>query len=127
MLSLGLIPPGLLSLELERCCFLLQKGVAPFAKPRLGNEVVGEASDDFCPFFDTDFVNAERDKSNTVIGIYIIRPEDAEVSDPPSDVGLIIEGVKVLQNLGDVTKACALLLGIIYSLNHSYIRPEEHF
>ncbi len=58
--------------------------------------------------------------ANTVIGIYIIRPEDAEACDPPSDVGLIVEGVKVLQNLGDVTKACALLLGVIYSLNLSY-------
>lgn len=58
--------------------------------------------------------------ANTVIGIYIIRPEDAETCDPPSDVGLIVEGVKVLQNLGDVTKAYAFLLGVIYSLNLSY-------
>lgn len=58
--------------------------------------------------------------ANTIIGIYIIRPEDAEVSEPPSDVGIVVEGVKVLKELGDVTKACALLLGVIYSLNLSY-------
>lgn len=58
--------------------------------------------------------------ANTVIGIYIVRPEDAEACDPPSDVGLMVEAVKVLQNLGDVTKACALFLGVIYSLNLSY-------
>ncbi|KAL1246711.1 hypothetical protein QQF64_034357 [Cirrhinus molitorella] len=29
---------------------------------------------------------------------------------PSSDAGLIVEGVKVLQNLDDVTKACDLLL-----------------
>lgn len=40
--------------------------------------------------------------------------------EPPSDVGIVVEGVKVLQELGDVTKACALLLGVIYSLNLSY-------
>ncbi|GAA6075181.1 sterile alpha motif domain-containing protein 3-like [Tachysurus ichikawai] len=58
--------------------------------------------------------------ASTVIGIYIIRPENAEVCDPPSEVGLIVEGVKVLQNLGDVAKVCALLLGVIYNLNLSY-------
>ncbi|CAM4276629.1 unnamed protein product [Leuciscus chuanchicus] len=71
-------------------------------------------------YADTDFENSERDMANTVIGIYIIRPEDAEACDPPSDVGLIVEGVTVLQNIGDVTKACALLLGVIYCLNLSY-------
>lgn len=40
--------------------------------------------------------------------------------DLPLDVRLIVEGVKVLKNLGDVTKACALLLGVIYSLTLSY-------
>ncbi|KAL0151570.1 hypothetical protein M9458_053126, partial [Cirrhinus mrigala] len=69
---------------------------------------------------DADFENSERDMAKTVIGIYVIKPEDAEACDPPLDVGLIVEGVKVLQNLGDVTKACALLLGVIYSLNLSY-------
>ncbi|KAK3523300.1 hypothetical protein QTP86_029525 [Hemibagrus guttatus] len=71
----------------------------------------------FCALYDTDFVDAERDVANTVIRIYNIRHEGAELCDPPSHVGLIVEGVKVL---GDVTKACALLLGVIYSLNVSY-------
>ncbi|KAI5096429.1 sterile alpha motif domain-containing protein 3-like, partial [Silurus meridionalis] len=64
--------------------------------------------------------NAERDMASTVIGIYIIRSKDADISDPPLDVGVIVEGVKVLHDLGDFTKACALLLGVIYSLNLSY-------
>ncbi|RXN32635.1 sterile alpha motif domain-containing 3-like protein [Labeo rohita] len=59
-------------------------------------------------------------------GIYIIRPEDAETCDPPSEVVLIVEGVKVLQNLGDVTKACALPLAVIYSLNLSYPLDLKH-
>lgn len=60
-----------------------------------------------------------RDMANTIVGIYIIRPEDAEVCEPPSDVGIVV-GVKVLQELENVTKDCALLLGVIYSLNLSY-------
>ncbi|KAI5613039.1 sterile alpha motif domain-containing protein 3-like, partial [Silurus asotus] len=59
------------------------------------------------------------DMASTVIAIFIIRSKDADVSDPPLDVGVIVEGVKVLHNLGDVTKPCALLLGVIYSLNLS--------
>lgn len=48
---MDLVPLGFLSLELEHCCFLLQVDVALFAKPCLGDEVVGEATDDLGPFF----------------------------------------------------------------------------
>ncbi|KAL1270492.1 hypothetical protein QQF64_029508 [Cirrhinus molitorella] len=72
-------------------------------------------------YADTDFDHSKRDMANTATEIYIIRPEDVEAFHPPSDFGLIVEGVNVLQNLGHrVTKACALLLGVIYSLNLSY-------
>ena len=55
-----------------------------------------------------------------VLGIYIIRNEGAELTDPPEDIGIIIEGVEVLGDLGDVATGCAVLLGLIYSLNLSY-------
>lgn len=56
----------------------------------------------------------------TVIGIYVIKHEGADASDPPEDVGIIVEGVTVLQDLGDVASAAALLFGVIYVLNLSY-------
>jgi len=49
---------------------------------------------------------AERDMANTVIGIFIVRAEGAGPGQPPLDVGILVKGVKVLQQLGDVTKAC---------------------
>lgn len=55
-----------------------------------------------------------------VVGIYVIKHPAADVDDPPEDVGIIVEGVKVLQELQDFGNACALLFGIIYDLNLSY-------
>ncbi len=55
-----------------------------------------------------------------VLGIYVIRNDGAEVTDPPEDIGIIIKGVEVLGDLGDVANGCAILLGLIYSLNLSY-------
>lgn len=43
------------------------------------------------------------------MGIYVIRDEAAEPTDPPEDVGVIIKGAEVLQDLGDVANGCAVL------------------
>ena len=48
-----------------------------------------------------------------VLGIYIVRHEGAELTVPPENIGIIIEGV-------DVANTCAVLLGLIYSLNLCY-------
>ena len=55
-----------------------------------------------------------------VLGVYVVRHEGADSTDPPEDVGIVIEGCTVLQDLGDVASGCAVLLGLIYSLNLSY-------
>lgn len=39
---------------------------------------------------------------------------------PPLDIGIVIEGETVLNELNSVTSACALLLGLIYVLNLAY-------
>ena len=59
----------------------------------------------------------------TAIGIYIIKHEGADASDPPEVVRIIVEDVAVLQDIGDAASATALLLGVIYNLNLSY--PPE--
>lgn len=57
------------------------------------------------------------------MGVYIIQNEGAEPGDDPEDIGVLIEGVEVLCNLGDTAIACALLFGLIYCLNLRY--PPE--
>lgn len=56
-------------------------------------------------------------------GIYSITVEGGDAAIPPADVGIVIEGVEVLHDLGDIATACALLMGVIYALNLSY--PQE--
>uniref|UniRef100_A0A667XD35 Uncharacterized protein n=1 Tax=Myripristis murdjan TaxID=586833 RepID=A0A667XD35_9TELE len=55
-----------------------------------------------------------------VLGIYVGGREGAEVTDPPEDVGIIVEGCAVLQDLRDMANGCACLFGLIYCLNLSY-------
>lgn len=81
-----------------------------------------------CPFFlpyvkDTDGTAAQRELERLTLGVYIIKVEGGDATTPPADVGIVIEGVEVLHDLGDVTSACALLMGVIYAVNLSY--PTE--
>uniref|UniRef100_A0A3B4ETR8 Uncharacterized protein n=1 Tax=Pundamilia nyererei TaxID=303518 RepID=A0A3B4ETR8_9CICH len=59
----------------------------------------------------------------TVIGVYVIQKEGAEPEDDPEDIGVLIEGVEALTDLGNIAQACALLFGLIYCSNLSY--PPE--
>lgn len=40
--------------------------------------------------------------------------------DKVEDIGIVLEGIKVLQNLDNVTLAVAMLFGLMYALNLSY-------
>ncbi len=51
------------------------------------------------------------------MGIYVIRYEGADIEDSPADVGVVLEGEKVIQDLCSVPYATAMLLGLIYGLN----------
>ncbi|KAA8577601.1 hypothetical protein FQN60_006800, partial [Etheostoma spectabile] len=53
----------------------------------------------------------------TTVGIYVTRETPGNDF---SDVGIIIEGVVVLQDLDNVALATALLFGLCYSLNMKY-------
>lgn len=55
-----------------------------------------------------------------ILGVFAIKKEGAEPTDGLEDVGIIIEGVEVLHNLGNVANAVAILFGLIYSLDLSY-------
>ncbi len=72
---------------------------------------------------DLDGCAAQRDLEQVVFGIYSINAEGGDATTIPVDVGIGIEGVEVLHDLGDIASACALLMGVIYAMNLSY--PQE--
>lgn len=48
------------------------------------------------------------------LGVYIVRHDGADATDPPEDVGIVIEGCTVLRDLREVANGCAVLFGLIY-------------
>ncbi len=53
--------------------------------------------------------------------VYVIQIEGASAEDETAaDVGVVLEGVEVLQSLKSVTSGCVMLFGLIYALNLSY-------
>uniref|UniRef100_A0A8C1WHT1 Uncharacterized protein n=1 Tax=Cyprinus carpio TaxID=7962 RepID=A0A8C1WHT1_CYPCA len=56
------------------------------------------------------------------MAVYVIRKEGGH-HEPPADIGVIIESVKVLNELPSFTSACALLLGMIYIITLAYPKP----
>lgn len=64
--------------------------------------------------------DAERDITTTVMGIYTIRRDGRE---EPEDVGVVIEGIKVLNNLGGVIMGFIMLFGLVYALDLAF--PEN--
>lgn len=57
------------------------------------------------------------------MGLYVIHNEGADEEDKPEDVGVVVEGVELLCKLGSISFGCAVLFGLIYTLNLSY--PQE--
>ncbi|KAK7918866.1 hypothetical protein WMY93_010150 [Mugilogobius chulae] len=72
--------------------------------------------------FDQDSHRAEmlRDLEDVTMAVFVIRTEVHCLEEPPVDIGVVIEGVEVLNGLSSVASACALLLGLIYVLNLAY-------
>ncbi|KAJ0009163.1 hypothetical protein NQD34_016578 [Periophthalmus magnuspinnatus] len=69
-------------------------------------------------YVNIDFLNAQQQMPKTSIGIYAILHEgDDGGKEDPEDVGIIIEGVSVLQDLREVATAFPLLFGLI-NLNY---------
>uniref|UniRef100_A0A8C7KJX1 Uncharacterized protein n=1 Tax=Oncorhynchus kisutch TaxID=8019 RepID=A0A8C7KJX1_ONCKI len=58
---------------------------------------------------------------DSTVGIYIIK--DHATSEEPEDTGIVLEGIKVLQDLGNLAFAVAMLFGLMYAMNLTY--PTE--
>jgi hypothetical protein len=52
-----------------------------------------------------------------------IRKEDEETG----YIGIFMQGVVVLDNIGSIARACALMLGVIYTLNLAYPKELRHY
>ncbi|KAI9520171.1 hypothetical protein NQZ68_020066 [Dissostichus eleginoides] len=63
-----------------------------------------------------------RDLQKSTMGIYVINKEGGEPGHY-DDVGIFVEGLIILDNIGSVARACAIMLGVIYTLNMAY--PKE--
>lgn len=61
-----------------------------------------------------------------MIGIYVIKHPCGDAAQSPEDIGILVEGVTVLQELKDVASAYALLFGLVYGLNLSYPSDLKH-
>jgi len=42
------------------------------------------------------------------------------------NIGIVIDGVEVITGLGDIAKACSVLLGLTYALNLNYPRQLKY-
>ncbi|XP_041860332.1 uncharacterized protein LOC121651929 [Melanotaenia boesemani] len=81
----------------------------------------------FKEYQDCDGEAVQRELEQITFAIYTIKVEGGDATTPPADVGIVIEGVEVLCDLGDVASACALLMGVIYALNLSYPKQLKAF
>lgn len=80
----------------------------------------------FCKFTlqDVNGVEAEKELEQESMAIFVIHPEgDPDV--PPTDIGIVIDGVTVLESLPSVASAWVLLFGFIYALNLKYPKALE--
>ncbi|XP_073803642.1 uncharacterized protein [Danio rerio] len=71
-------------------------------------------------FEDSNPKEAEARISETTLGLFVIRKEGAGAEEEPSDVGVVIEGVTLLENLKSISFGLVILFGLIYALNLSY-------
>ncbi|KAM9763035.1 uncharacterized protein ACNS7B_004869 isoform 1-T3 [Menidia menidia] len=74
---------------------------------------LGERQEDL--FHDCQECEDYTDKTMKVIVMHNVMAEE-----DPSDVSIVIEGNQVMEGCGSRTKACVLLMGLIYALNLDY-------
>ncbi|KAI9520765.1 hypothetical protein NQZ68_013170 [Dissostichus eleginoides] len=65
-------------------------------------------------------VETDQSVDQMVLGIFAIKKEGAEPTDSLADVGIVIEGVEVLNDLQNIANALAILFGLTYALDLSY-------
>ena len=67
--------------------------------------------------------DAPRELEQLTMAVFVIRKDGEGLQEPPEDIGIVIEGVPVLNELNSAASACALLLSFIFALNLAYPKP----
>ncbi|KAM7006154.1 uncharacterized protein LKV04_002766 [Tautogolabrus adspersus] len=67
-----------------------------------------------------------RDMQTHSRGIFVINKEGEE-NGHYDEIGIFVEGVVILENIGSVARACAMMLGVIYALNLAYPKELRHY
>ncbi|KAI5087271.1 sterile alpha motif domain-containing protein 3-like [Silurus meridionalis] len=60
------------------------------------------------------------------MAITVTPKPEASTSNSPKNIGIVIEGVEVITGLGDIARACSVLLGLTYVLNLDYPRQLKY-
>ncbi|KAJ8288519.1 hypothetical protein COCON_G00011780 [Conger conger] len=82
---------------------------------------LGESLDHLLKQYDDgDEDSVSQDLTAQRMKIYSIK---TNTSDGPDDVGIVVEGMKVLTALGNLPRACSMLLGLTYAVKLAY--PKE--
>ncbi|KAK2815046.1 hypothetical protein Q7C36_023312 [Tachysurus vachellii] len=68
----------------------------------------------------------QRDLQKSTMGVYVINKEGGEIG-AHDDIGIHVEGEIILDNIGSVAQACAMMLGVIYVLNMAYPKELKYF
>lgn len=74
--------------------------------------------------FQAQDADTESALAEAIHAIYVIRHEGAEAGDSPEDIGIIFEGVTIIDCLPNIPLAVAVFLAFVYALNLCY--PPEH-
>lgn len=51
-----------------------------------------------------------------IMAITVTPKPGASTSNSPNNIGIVIEGVEVVTGLGDIARACSVLIGSYYSI-----------
>lgn len=63
------------------------------------------------------------ESKHLVMAVTVITEDTASPSNSPKKIGIVLEGVEVIRELGDIPRTCCLLLGLMYALDLNY--PKE--
>ncbi|KAI5607349.1 sterile alpha motif domain-containing protein 3-like, partial [Silurus asotus] len=61
-----------------------------------------------------------------IMAITVTPKPRASTSNSPKNIRIIIEGMEVITGLGDIARACSVLLGLTYVLNLDYPRQLKY-
>lgn len=61
-----------------------------------------------------------------IMAITVTPKHGASTSNSPKNTAAVIEGVEVITELGDLARACSVLLGLTYTLNLGYPRQLKY-